>query len=530
MARKRLTSLLLVAALAATTVLGAGCGTSSSDSESGSASNAESGTEDENAAAEDGTESGSSTSSEEFIYAGQTGGGDDEYMGDPCDVYYLDASVQNPDDYTDIVGFTLTVNYNKHGNYGGGAEDDSFQCGMILVSYGEQNPDDYNFTYDNGQTPEFDLSTETLTSFGFGEAGWLISMVFSSSVEGDTAVTDGDQVTLTYEGTTAIFTDDCSEITLVNYLGDLEYVSVEWILGTPETVEEVEWDTVETIEYNDIATVDDSVQNGNNYVNITVPDTGEDSYPVVLWIHGGGYITGDRTSCLLSDSKEYLLAQGYAFVSVEYTLTGTETDDDGNTVYTTAGMPQMLYDVKAAVRFLRANADTYNLNTDFIAVMGESAGAGLALLMATSNGLEDYEDLTMGNADYSSDVQACISICGPSYFADDAIGNMYAYLGSTYEDYSEEELEELAELWSPTELVNSKTPALYLGYSEADTTVVFSHAENMYAAASEYMDEEDITTAFYTDGGHVDRNIFDNYSAYYSYAEFLNTQLAKYIE
>ena len=460
----------------------------------------------------------------ELTYAGQTGQGSDEYMGDPMDVYWADASIQHPDDYTKIIGFELNVTMTKHGNYGGGVETDTFQCGMILTTSGKHDPDEYVFTYPNGQTPTFDLSAETIVGIGVGESAFLVSMAFSPSVQLENTMTDGDTATLTYRGSEALFEEGDPVMTIVSFIGDFTYNSIDWITGEPEEIEEEPWEKVEKEVFADVATVSDDKQNGFNYVDITLPKTGEESYPVILWIHGGGYITGDRKNCLLDNTKEYLLAQGYAFVSVEYTLTQTSLDEDGNTVYGEGGMPQMLYDVKAAVRFLRANAKEYKLDTRFIGAMGESAGAGLALLMATTNGSAEHEELTMGWEDYSSDVQAAVSFCGPTIFTGEDFGNMYAYLGSDMENYTEEELEDLAVAWSPIEQVNADTPPLYLAYSREDTTVPFRHGEDFYEVATVFMDAEDITTAFYSEGGHVDRNVFDSYSSYVSVANFLNAQ------
>lgn len=477
-------------------------------------------------------------SNAEITYAGKTGQGSDEYMGDPMDVYWIDASVQHSDDYTKIIGFSLNVTMTKHGNYGGGVEDDTFQCGMILTTRGKHDPNEYVFTYPNGQTPSFDLSTETIVGIGVGESGWLASMAFSPSVSLEDQMTDGSTATLTYRTKEALFEEGDPVMTLVSFIGEFTYNSIEWITGEPEEIEEQPWDKVEKEVYADVATVSDDKQNGSNYVDITLPKTGEDSYPVVFWIHGGGYITGDRKNCLLDTTKEYFLAQGYAFVSAEYTLTEATTTN-GVTTYGKGGMPQMLYDLKAAVRFLRANAEQYKLDTRFIAAMGESAGAGLALLMATTNGKEgvNYEDLTMGNAEYSSEVQAAISVCGPTIFTGEDIGNMAAYLGedmdfakyTTDADYKAE-IDELAIAWSPYEQVNVDTPPLYLAYSKGDTTVDFHHGEDFYDIASMFMDTDDIVTAFYSEGGHVDRNTFDSYSAYVSYVEFLNEKYAEVIE
>ena len=386
---------------------------------------------------------------------------------------------------------------------------------------------EYVFTYPNGQTPSFDLSTETIAGIGVGDAGWLVSMVFSPSVSLESQMSDGDSATLTYRGKESLFDEGDPVMTLVTFLGQFEYNGIEWITGEPEQVEEQPWDKVEKEVFTDVATVSDEKQSGSNYVDITLPKTGKESYPVVLWIHGGGYITGDRKNCLLDNTKEYLLAQGYAFVSAEYTL--TKQNEDGS--YAEGGMPQMLYDLKAAVRFLRANAEQYKLDTRFIAAMGESAGAGLALLMNTTNGKEDYEDLSMGNEGYSSDIQAAVSFCGPTIFTGDDIGNMYALLGEDFDaeryqsdaDYKAE-MDALASDWSPVDQVDVDTPPMYLAYSKEDTTVPFRHGEDFYDIATMFMEESDIVTAFYSEGGHVDRNVFDAYSSYVSVANFLNTQ------
>ena len=179
----------------------------------------------------------------------------------------------------------------------------------------------------------------------------------------------------------------------------------------------------------------------------------------------------------------------------------------------------------------RANAEQYKLDTRFIAAMGESAGAGLALLMNTTNGKEDYEDLSMGNEGYSSDIQAAVSFCGPTIFTGDDIGNMYALLGEDFDaeryqsdaDYKAE-MDALASDWSPVDQVDVDTPPMYLAYSKEDTTVPFRHGEDFYDIATMFMEESDIVTAFYSEGGHVDRNVFDAYSSYVSVASFLNTQ------
>ena len=484
---------------------------------------------------------GDNGGSVEFAYKGQTGQGSDKYMGDPCDVYWIDAAVQKPDTYTKIVGFKLTVKYKSAGYYGGWKDTQENPMGMLLLSKGAHQPNEYVFTYPNEQSPVYDLANKDIVTFCTGTAAtYVVGTAFSNGKEVRASV--GNTVTLEYEGTTALFTETDSVMTAVNFLGSYEFKSVEWILGEPEKIDEQPWDKVETQEWTDVATVAPGKQNGNNYIDITIPKTNKESYPVILWIHGGGYITGNRKSVLLHNNKDYLLAQGYAFVSVEYTL----TEKDSTTgAFGKAGMPQMLYDIKAAVRFLRANAATYKLNTDFIAAMGESAGAGLAVLMATTNSdclssineymqtayagvfatLPSYEDKTMGNSEYSSDVQAAIGVCAPTVFDGEQIGNLYALFGSAVASYGDEYREALSVMYSPYNIVCADTAPMYLANSHADDTVPILHGLAMREALEEQ--EVDFKAAFYQQGGHVDRSVFDAYSSYVDIATWVNGQRDK---
>ncbi len=464
----------------------------------------------------------------EIEYKGKTGEGNDQFMGDPQDVYWFNASVQHPDDYTKIVGFNLTATMTKIDYYGGGKENQTMACGIILATKGAHDPSEYVFSYEDGQFPKYDLSNKDIVAMGVGEASFITTMAFGNGIACNSTTQQGDTFTVSYEGDAALFAKDDPIMTVVSYLATFEYVSIEWIMGDPVDTEEKEWDRVETEQFLDVPTVSDDKQNGYNYVDITIPATGKDSYPVVLWIHGGGYITGDRKNCILSNTKDYLLAQGYAFVSVEYTL--TEADTSGvTTVYGKGGMPQMLYDIKAAIRFLRANEATYKLDTSFIAAMGESAGAGLALLLGTTNGSAEHEDLTMGNAEYSSDIQAMVSFCGPTNFTGKYIFNMSAYIGEEMNNYSanKEEIDRLAALWSPVEQLDDTAVPMFLSYSQEDTTVPISHGEDLADMAGFFMDEEDVKVVAYEKGGHVERAVFDSYAAYVTLAAWLNAQLAK---
>ena len=122
--------------------------------------------------------------------------------------------------------------------------------------------------------------------------------------------------------------------------------------------------------------------------------------PVIVHFHGGAFMICDKRD----DAVEPMLRgldRGYAVVSAEYRKSRE------------ARFPAMVYDAKAVIRWVRANAEKYSLDPERIAVWGPSAGGWLASYLAVTNGDRALEDLDMGNADYSSDVQACVDWCGP---------------------------------------------------------------------------------------------------------------------
>ena len=130
---------------------------------------------------------------------------------------------------------------------------------------------------------------------------------------------------------------------------------------------------------------------------------GAKNFPVVFWIHGGGWQAGDKS--LGSNSFQLRLARdGYAVASINYRLSGE------------AIFPAQINDCKAAIRWLRANAAQYNLDPTRIGVWGSSAGGHLAALVGTSNDVTDLEGTVGGNSQYSSRVQAVGDWYGPTDF------------------------------------------------------------------------------------------------------------------
>ena len=130
---------------------------------------------------------------------------------------------------------------------------------------------------------------------------------------------------------------------------------------------------------------------------------GDEPLPVILYIHGGGWFLGSRDEG--HDAIGRFAEGGYFAATVDYRLGGE------------AAFPAAIHDVKAAVRFIKANAEELGVDPSRIGVVGYSAGGHLAALLGTSSGVPTL-DGTLNDPAISTDV-ACVAIInGPVSPAD----------------------------------------------------------------------------------------------------------------
>lgn len=118
--------------------------------------------------------------------------------------------------------------------------------------------------------------------------------------------------------------------------------------------------------------------------------------PAIVWIHGGGWKQGRKSPPVFGEFTR----RGYTVIPIEYRL----SDYD---------WPATLLDVKAAIRWIRANAQVYKIDPDRITVMGSSAGGHLASFLGTSAGVSDFDDPSLGNMNVSSTVNLVVNFYGP---------------------------------------------------------------------------------------------------------------------
>jgi len=120
--------------------------------------------------------------------------------------------------------------------------------------------------------------------------------------------------------------------------------------------------------------------------------------PLILWIHGGAFMHGDKSDPL---PLEYLAA-GYALASINYRLSQH------------ALFPGQIEDCKAAVRWLRGHAQEYRLDAERFAAWGPSAGGHLVAMLGVTGGAAEFE--VGEHLDRSSRVQAVVDYYGPTDF------------------------------------------------------------------------------------------------------------------
>ena len=185
----------------------------------------------------------------------------------------------------------------------------------------------------------------------------------------------------------------------------------------------------------------------------------------IVLIHGGGWSSYDKST--MDAMGCWLVRNGYVAFSIDYRLlNGTKNQ-----------WPAQLDDAQLAVRWVRANAKTYDIDPGKIGAFGHSAGAQMVSLL----GEEDTRDKTAALAEYSSKVQAVVDVSGPSDFpswaGSDGESLLSRLLGGTKK--------EKPEAWksaSPALNVTKDTAPFLILHGTKDEDVPIAQAEEFAAA------------------------------------------------
>lgn len=190
-------------------------------------------------------------------------------------------------------------------------------------------------------------------------------------------------------------------------------------------------------------------------LNLFLPP-GDEAKPLIIWIHGGAWLQGSKDG---PSPAQQFVASGYAVAHISYRLSQG------------AKWPAQIHDCKAAVRWLRANAEKYRLDPKRFAAWGSSAGGHLVAVLGTSGGVPELEG-TSNNLKTSSSVQAVVDWFGPTDFL-----QMNKFRSNIAHDEAKSPESQLigGPIQENKEATAKANPITYIGRAEAPAPFLIMH-------------------------------------------------------
>ncbi len=201
-------------------------------------------------------------------------------------------------------------------------------------------------------------------------------------------------------------------------------------------------------------------------LDVYYPTLIEGAWQAVVFIHGGGWVGGDKSEARATFLFQDMLRANFLVVSVNYRLAPEHK------------FPAQIEDVKCAIRFLRANASRFNLDPNRIAAMGNSAGGHLAALLGTTDPSAGFE----GNGGYpeqSSRVQGVVTISAPIDYTLDCTEENVRLLQGVFGVSSCEE-RALVAFADPSTYITPDDPPFLILHGDRDPQVPVMHALYFY--------------------------------------------------
>lgn len=203
-------------------------------------------------------------------------------------------------------------------------------------------------------------------------------------------------------------------------------------------------------------------------LDLYLPDT--EIKGVIVWVHGGAWRSGSRANPALLG----MTAHGWAIASIDYRLSGV------------APFPAQSHDIKAAIRYLRAQARELGLPTTPFVISGSSAGGHLAAIVGVTNRSEPHEGRVGDHLDQDSTVQAIVDLYGASNLTTILTQStphglsvrqpaLDLFIGGQPAD-----VPELARLASPVFHVDADDPPLYLSHGDQDPQMPINQAHELH--------------------------------------------------
>ena len=223
----------------------------------------------------------------------------------------------------------------------------------------------------------------------------------------------------------------------------------------------------------------------SHLLDIYLPEAKKESYPVVILIYGSAWWSDNLKGRDMTTIGKTLLDSGFAVVTPNH-----RSSRDFK-------YPAQLHDIKAAIRFVKANAKKFQLDSCFIAITGTSSGGHLSALVGTTGALKQFQvnstsmdlDGSLGNyTNFSSRVNAVVDWFGPTDFQKmDACGSVLIhqslnspesiFIGGPIQDNADKCI-----LANPTTYVDPTDPPFLIFHGDGDLMVPFCQSELLFNA------------------------------------------------
>lgn len=232
--------------------------------------------------------------------------------------------------------------------------------------------------------------------------------------------------------------------------------------------------------------------------DIYLPEEGE-NWPVIVLIHGGGFLFGDQRMDVIQPVIAKAMEKGYAVVSADYRKSSESL------------FPGALSDVKAVVRFVKAHSAEYGWNGESIVLWGESAGAYLALMTALTPSVTDLNGDVTDYDIMDSEVEALVSFYAPVewYTMYEEAGKPESAAGSFETKFLGTDITEDKELTYTTywETYADQIPTdlkAWIQAGDSDQKVYYTQSVNFAQRLASYLGEENVEHSVIAGADHED--------------------------
>lgn len=317
---------------------------------------------------------------------------------------------------------------------------------------------------------------------------------------------DNTMITDIYAGT---YTQDGTAVSITG-LSNVDASSVyatpglwNWIVDGNATVTVDENGTfipvgIEAAEPDGLTDISYASNSGAQVCDIYLPEEAE-NWPVIVLIHGGGFLFGDQRMDVIQPVIAKAMEKGYAVVSVDYRKSSESL------------FPGALSDVKASVRFVKAHSAEYGWNGDSIVLWGESAGAYLALMTALTPSVTDLNGDVTDYDIIDSKVQALVSFYAPVewYTMYEEAGKPESAAGSFETKFLGTDITEDKELTYTTywETYADQIPTdlkAWIQAGDSDQKVHYTQSVNFAQRLAGYLGEENVEYSVIVGADHED--------------------------